>query len=55
MSLLGSKGLPSKNHTDTEQKKGLIFTIPYIAWWSESIQSACREFDTKTAFKLVRH
>ncbi len=44
----GSKELPSK---DTEQEKGLILTIPYIAGLSESIQRVCRDFDIKTAFK----
>ncbi len=45
----GSKELPSKDHTDTEQD--LILTIPYIAGSSESIQRVCRYFDIKTAFK----
>ncbi len=45
----GSKELPSKDHTDTEQD--LILTIPYIAGSSESIQRVCRDFDIKTAFK----
>ena len=31
--------LPSKDHTNTEQEKGLILTIPYISGLSESIQS----------------
>ncbi len=47
----GSKELPSKDHTDTEQDKGLILTIPYIAGLSESIQRVCRDFDIKTAFR----
>ncbi len=46
----GSKELPSKDHTDTGKKKGLILTIPYIGL-SESIQRVCRDFDIKTAFK----
>ncbi len=41
----GSKELPSKVYT------GLIFTIPYIAGLSESIQRVCRDFDIKTAFR----
>ncbi len=49
----GSKELPSKDHTNTEQEKGLILIIPYISGLSESIQKVCREeFDIKTAFKL---
>ncbi len=47
----GSKELPSKDHTNTEKKKGLILTIPYIAGLSESIQRVCRDFDIKTALK----
>ncbi len=47
----GSKELPSKDHTDTEQEKGLILTVPYIARLTESIQRVCRDFDIKTAFK----
>ncbi len=47
----GSKELPSKGHTDTEQEKGLILTIPYIAGLSESIQRVCRDSDIKTSFK----
>ena len=43
----GSKELPSKDHTNTEQEKGLILTIPYIAGLSESIQRVCRDFDIK--------
>ncbi len=46
----GSKELLSKDHTNTEQEKGLILTIPYIAGLSESIQRVCRDFDIKTAF-----
>ncbi len=35
----GSKELPSRDHTDTEQEKGLILTIPHIAGLSKkSIQ-----------------
>ncbi len=47
----GSIELPSKDHINTEQEKGLILTIPYIAGLSESIQRVCRDFDIKTAFK----
>ncbi len=47
----GSKELPSRDHTDTEQEKGLILTILYIAGLSKSIQRVCRDFDIKTAFK----
>ncbi len=49
----GSKELSSKDHTNTEQEKGLILTIPYIhvAGLCESIQGVCRDFDIKTAFK----
>ncbi len=36
---------------DTEQDNGLIFTIPYIAELSKSIQRVCRDFDIKTASK----
>ncbi len=36
----GSKELPSRDHTDTEQEKGLIRSIPYIAGLSESIQES---------------
>ncbi len=44
------KALPSKDHTDTEQEKGLILTIhPYMAGLSESIQRVCRDFDIKKA------
>ncbi len=39
-----SKELPSKDHTHTEQEKGVILTIPYIAGLSESIQSVFRDF-----------
>ncbi len=39
----GSKELPSKDHTNTKQEKGLILTIPYIAGLTESIQKVCRE------------
>ena len=49
--MAGSKQLPSRDHTYTEQEKGLILTIPYIAGLSESIQKVCRDFDIKTAFK----
>ncbi len=42
----GSKALPSKDHTDTEQEKDLILTIPNIAGLSESIQIVCRHFET---------
>ncbi len=38
----GSKELPSKDHTNSEQEKGLILTILYIAELSESIQRVCR-------------
>ncbi len=48
----GSKELPSRDHTDTEQEKGLILTIPYVAGLSERIQRVCRDFDIKTTFKL---
>ncbi len=48
----GSKELPSRVYTDTEQEKGLILTIPYIAGLSESIRRVCRDFDIKTAFKM---
>ncbi len=48
----GSKELPSRDHSDTEQEKGLILTIPYIAGLSESIQRVCRDFGIKTALKL---
>ncbi len=48
----GFKELPSRDHTDTEQEKDLILTIPYIAGLSENIQRVCRAFDIKTAFKL---
>ncbi len=41
----GSKELPSRDHSDTEQEKGLICTIPYIAGLSESIQRVCRDSD----------
>ncbi len=34
----------SKDHTHTEQEKGLILTIPYIAGLSEIIQRVCRDF-----------
>ncbi len=44
----GSKELPSKNHTNTEQEKGLILTIPYIAGLSESIQRVRKDFDITT-------
>ncbi len=47
----GSKRSPSKDHTNTEQEKGLILTIPYIAGLSERIQRVCRDFDIKTTFK----
>ncbi len=47
----GSKELPSKDHTNTEQEKNLILAIPYIAGLSESIQRVCRDYDIKTAFK----
>ncbi len=47
----GSKELPSRDHTDYEQEKGLILTISYIAGLSESIQRVRRDFDIKTAFK----
>ncbi len=47
----GSKDLPSKYHTNIEQEKSLILTIPYIAGLSESIQRVCRDFGIKTAFK----
>ena len=43
--------LLARDHTNTEQEKGLILTIPYIAGLSESIQRVCRDFDIKTAFK----
>ena len=49
--MAGSKELPSKDHTDSEQEKSLILTIPYIAGLSETIQRVCRDFDIKTAFK----
>ncbi len=45
----GSKELPSKDHTNTEQEKGLILTILYIAELSESIQRVCRDFDEKVS------
>ncbi len=55
----GLKELPSRDHTDTEQEKGLILTTPFMAGLSESIQRVCREFDVKTAFKsgktLISH
>ncbi len=51
----GSKELPSKDHTDTEQEKGSILTIPYIAGLSESIQRVCRDFDIKQHLSWVRH
>ncbi len=47
----GSKELPSKDHTNTEQEEGLILTIPYIAGLNENIQKVCRDFDIKTALK----
>ncbi len=47
--MTGSKELPSRVHTDTEQEKGLILTVPYIAGLNESIR---RDFDIKTAFKM---
>ena len=47
----GSKELPSRDYTDTEQEKGFILTISYIAWLSESIWRVCRDFDIKTACK----
>ncbi len=47
----GSKELTSKDHTDTEQEKGYILTITYIAGLSESIQRVCRDFDIKTTLK----
>ncbi len=48
----GSKELPSKDHTNTEQEKGLFLTISTsIAGLSESIQRVCREFDIETVFK----
>ncbi len=34
----GSKEFPSRDHTDTEQKKGLILNIPYITGLSERIR-----------------
>ncbi len=46
----GYDNATSKDHT--EQEKGFILTIPYIAGLSESIQRVCRDFDIKTAFKL---
>ncbi len=39
------------NNSNTEQHKGLILTIPYIAGLSESIQRVYRDFDIKTTFK----
>ncbi len=48
----GSKELPSNDHTHTQQEKGLILTIPYIANFSETIQGVCRDFDIKTAFTV---
>ncbi len=42
----GSKELPSRDHTHTEQEKGLILTIPYIAGLSESIQRVRTDFGT---------
>ncbi len=39
------------NNSNTEQDKGLILTIQYIAELSESIQRVCRDFDIKTTFK----
>ncbi len=33
----------------------MIFTIPYIAELSESIQRVYRDFDIKTALSQVRH
>ncbi len=47
----GSKELPSKDHTNTEQEKGLILIIPYIAGLSESIRRVWRDFDIKIGFK----
>ncbi len=37
--------------TQTEQEKGLILIISFIAGLSESIQRVCGDFDIKTAFK----
>ncbi len=45
----GSKELPFKDHTDTEQEKDLILTTPYIAGLRESIQRVCRDFDIKNS------
>ncbi len=50
----GSKELPSKDHKDTEQEKGLILTIPYITGLSESIQRVCRDLYIKPAFTKVK-
>ncbi len=41
----GSKELPSRDHSDTEQEKGLILTIPYIEELNKNIQRVCRDFD----------
>ena len=40
----GFKELPSRDHTDTEQEKDLILTIPYIAELNECIQRVCKAF-----------
>ncbi len=51
----GSKELPSRDH-NTEQEKGLILNILYIAGLRESIQRVRRDIDIKTAFiSRVRH
>ncbi len=55
MTRAGSKELISKDHTDTEQEKGLILTIPYIAGLGETIQRVCRDFDIKHHLSWVRH
>ncbi len=48
---LALKSLYLLKITDTEQEKGLIFTILYIARLSERIQRVCRDFDITIAFK----
>ena len=41
----GSKGLPPRDFTDAELKKGSSPNIPYILGLSECIQRVCRDFD----------
>ncbi len=50
----GSKELPSRDHTDTEQEKGLIHSIPYIAGLSESIHGV-ETLTSKQHLSRVRH